>query len=205
VWSPSFVEAHNRAHQDDGWRFAWRPAPGFCGPWACVINAGNASVGDMGIMALLAVNRFHVENPGRLDRVAFRNGTRIGDQLTFNYLAASLEVQKEGRLTMWADQDYYGLLPLHGNCVVSHSVSGLAGYDQFDTVFAGYPLVHNIAALSDFGYYYPENDIEQAVAMMVTMAQGHDPDLADIHRRLARFRVDHADAVRAYGFAAGGQ
>jgi len=205
VWSASLVDWHNRVHHDDGQTFAFRRAAGFAGPWRCVINAANTSARNMGVLPLIAVNRFHIENPGVISRVEFRNGAHFVNQLTFNHIAACLEIHLEERLTIWSDQDYRGLLALTGDFVFSHRLDSAVEFYHLDTLFAGYPLLHNAADLADLGYYYPDSDIDRAVAltgeMVLTHATDFDARLSETRRRLGRFAVDHPDNIDAYSKA----
>jgi hypothetical protein len=205
VWSPSYVDAHNRTHQHPDQQFAFRRPAQFAGPWRCVINAANTAAFNMGVLPLMAVNRAHIDNPGAVGRVEFRNGARLVEHLTFNHIAASLELHREGALTIWSDQDFHALLALKGDCVVSHRLDGLAEFAHLDTVYAGYPLLHNARDLADLGYFYPDNAIDRAVALAGEMFRAHatDAKLADARLGLGRFAVVHPDNRRAYARAIG--
>jgi hypothetical protein len=202
VWSASFVDWHDRLHPGQPFAFA-RGA----GPWRCVINASNVSAATMGVLPLLAVNRMHLDNPGAIAGVAFRSGAQLSEHPTFNHIAASLELHHAGALTLWADQDFHRLMALHGDCVLAHRLDAGAEPWLLDTLHAGYPLLHNAAALADLGNYYPGNDIDCAVAQAGAMIGGHlrdfDARLADTRRRLGRFAIDHRDTVAAYSRAMG--
>jgi len=159
----------------------------------------------MGVLPLLAVNRFHVENPGAIARVEFRNGRHLPNQLTFNFIAANCEVHQQGLLTIWSDQDFYQFLPLKADFVFSHNLDGEVEFDHLDAVFGGYPLLHNVSALSDLGYCYKGGDIDQAIGLLRAMVLGDpanfDADLRESRRRLARFDVENRDNIAAYNKA----
>ena len=41
------------------------------------------------------------------------------------------------------------------NIVVSHQLDCPQNYLYLDTIYGGYPLIHNSLHFSDIGYYYP--------------------------------------------------
>ncbi|KUR78719.1 DUF2827 family protein [Novosphingobium sp. Fuku2-ISO-50] len=201
VWSASVIERHDR-QQAEGAGFVLAYAPRCGGALRCVINEPNTTARKMGVIPLLAVNRFHTENPGAIARVAYRHGVHLPDQLTFNFIAANCEVHHQGLLTIWDDRDFFAFLPNHADFVFAHNGDGSVEFDHLDTLHAGYPLLHNVPALSDLGHYYADSDIDRAVALLGDILLANPAHFearrAETRRKLRRFDVANDDVVAVY-------
>ena len=199
VWSASLIGWHDRVH---GTAFALPYAPRAGGMLRCVIDAPNTSPRAMGVLPLLAIERFHRERRGAVARVEFRHGRALVGHVTFEHLAGGLDVHRQGLLTIWADQDLYAFLPVKADVVVTHSLDGTLRHELLDTLFGGYPLVHNLPALYDSGHFYPDCDLDQAVRGLCTVLRANPAQfaarLADQRARLARFDVANRANVDAY-------
>ena len=203
VWSASVIERHDR-RQAEGAGFVLAYAPRCGGALRCVINEPNATARKMGVIPLLAVNRFHTENPGAIARVEYRHGVHLPDQLTFNFIAANCEVHHQGLLTIWDDRDFFAFLPDHADFVFAHNGDGSVEFDHLDTLHAGYPLLHNVPALSDLGQYYADSDSDsdRAVALLGDILLANpahfEAHRAETRRKLRRFDVANDDIVAVY-------
>lgn len=199
VWSPALIAWHDRAH---GSAFALPHAPRAGGMLRCVIDAPNTSPRAMGVLPLLAIERFHREQRGAVARVEFRHGRALVGHRAFEHLAGGLDVHRQGLLTIWADQDLHAFLPRKADVVVAHSLDGTLRHALLDMLFGGYPLVHNVPALDDCGHYYPDCDLDQAVLGLHAVLRANPAQFAarltDQRARLARFDVANRANVDAY-------
>ena len=57
--------------------------------------------------------------------------------------------------------------------VLSHQLNCELNYLYFDCLYLGLPLLHNSSMLSEFGYYYPDSDIETAAKKIDYIAINH--------------------------------
>ena len=61
----------------------------------------------------------------------------------------------------------------YGSVVLSHQSLNDLNYLYFDALYLLLPLIHNSKPLSEYGYYYHENDIDQAVSQLELALNDH--------------------------------
>jgi aspartyl-tRNA synthetase len=63
------------------------------------------------------------------------------------------------------------------NCVISTTQEWDLNYVFLECFYYGIPLIHNSKILEDYGYYYPDLDINMAVEQIETVFKTHNTKL----------------------------
>ena len=89
-----------------------------------------------------------------------------------------------------------------GNTIVSHQIENELNYLYFEALYLGLPLIHNSEALSDFGYYYPKNDIQMAAKQVKNAFLNHEEQLnsykGDVQRLFQKHSPYNASNINGY-------
>ena len=66
-----------------------------------------------------------------------------------------------------------------GSILVSHQQDNALNYIYLEAFYLNIPLLHNSDIISDFGYFYPENDIDIAVTRLNEIINQHSDSEED--------------------------
>lgn len=83
-------------------------------------------------------------------------------------------IGQAGKVTV-EDRHHIGfLLGQHTEAVISHQWENNLSYLYWETLYTGWPLIHNSEAIRELGYYYPEFDPAAGGEAMVEGLKSHD-------------------------------
>jgi len=116
------------------------------------------------------------------------NGQAHRDNAHFASFTTSLTAAQAGKLTL--EPRFVGaqMLADHCDAVVTHQWQNALNYLYWETLFGGYPLIHNSPMLEGLGYRYADFDAQAGAGALVTALETHDDDLA-AYRDRAQARI----------------
>lgn len=113
-----------------------------------------------------------------------------------------LDLVQHSKATFIGRYDTPTFLSAHTDLVISHQWENPLNYFYFDVCWQGYPLIHNADLVSDLGYYYPQNNVEQGSEAVLTAMRIHafefEHYLVDQRQKIARFLPDNPEVIRIY-------
>ena len=90
----------------------------------------------------------------------------------------------------------------YGNTIVSHQVENELNYLYFEALYLGLPLIHNSDMLSDYGYYYPKNDVQMAAKQVKNAFLNHEKQLnaykGDAQRLFEKYSPYNPNNINGY-------
>lgn len=199
LWAPDFLIESGTVQADEplGYKIG-SLADGNIRP---AIFEPNISPIKMGTIPLLICEEVERISPNRIAAVDFMNGVHLRETLTFAQLSDNLNLSKAGKLRIKAREYVSDIFKSGANMVVSHQIEVEQNYLYLDTLYGGYPLIHNSRSFADVGYYYEESDIAAGVTQVLNAALYHDLNLHDYKSRalrkiasvdpLSRANIDH--------------
>ncbi len=72
---------------------------------------------------------------------------------------------------------------LFGSLVISHQLENDLNYLYFDALYLDLPLIHNSNTLKKFGYFYPHNDIDEAIEKIKDVLESHNKNIISYKKR----------------------
>lgn len=93
------------------------------------------------------------------------------------------------------------LLSEEADMIISHQWGNPLNYAYLDTVYLGYPLVHNAELCQDIGYYYKDWQLKDAGDLIIKAAgfRKLDENYAERHRNiLKRYTLDNKIMINQY-------
>lgn len=93
-------------------------------------------------------------------------------------------------------------LSKYTDVVISHQWENPLNYAYLDTLYLGYPLIHNAHMIKDAGYYYDGQDIEQGSLMLKYALTEHDKHIDEYNFKnkmvLKRYSTDNEYTISIY-------
>ena len=160
LWAPSFLQRQIDLVERAGGSFGFNPrkraraAQG----WAAAILEPNIGVVKSCFIPMLACDAAYREQPRALRHMMVLNSVHMKEHPTFNRFATVLDLTRDHRASFEPRVTLpETMVRLERDLVVSHQWENDQNYLYYDTLYGGYPLVHNSPWLHERapGFYYP--------------------------------------------------
>lgn len=164
VWEPYFIKG-----QEDIYRHRQN------GPYSFTIIEPNISFQKCSLIPIMICEKYFRQTPNRFHEVAVVNGNKLLESLHFkNTVLPTLDIHKAGRLHLLPRANTKELAKaLNTHIVIHHTINNDYNYIFMEHLRMGFPVIHNFAALKDYGYYYEGDDIASACALIDVIAETH--------------------------------
>ena len=152
-----------------------------------VILEPNLSLLKNCILPLSIVENFERQFPNILGSCNVIGGRHLVENHYFMRLILLMDIyrKRSNFLKMFSRKPFLESIISHGSIVISHQCLNDLNYLYFDALYLLLPLIHNSNTLSDFGYYYPENDIEKATCQINNALNNHTKNISEY-----KYKVD---------------
>ncbi|WP_269615933.1 DUF2827 family protein [Prochlorococcus marinus] len=144
-----------------------------------VILEPNLSLLKNCILPLSIVEHFERNYPEVLNSCNVIGGKPLASNHYFMRLILMMDIYKNRNnfLKVHDRKPFVEAVISHGSIVISHQYLNDLNYLYFDALYLLLPLIHNSKELADFGYYYPENDIEIATNQIQKALTNHSKNI----------------------------
>lgn len=140
--------------------------------------------------------------PDAIDRVLLFSAAHLKGMAHVEEMIAATDLGRAGRVFAEQRMALPEVLGTHLDIVVTHQWENNLNYLYWDTLYAGYPLVHNAAPIADVGYFYPDFDPQAGGRALLKALEGHAAARASARagelRAVWRYHVDNPDNQMAY-------
>jgi hypothetical protein len=177
VWDPMFIE-------DLG--FLYKPAPIGEGR-TFVVMEPNISFQKNSLIPIMALEAYYRKYPSKVKEAIIVNGQKFKENPYFaKNIAPHLSILKAGILQLMPRAHIVNFVRAYPHAIVlQHQVNNQYNYSFLEWMHMGYPVVHNIQALKEFGYYYEGNDFDGAAERIEAIVEHHDLNV-ETHRAHSR-------------------
>lgn len=180
LWS-SLVLEREIGKLPDGASFGYRPGRR---RWRVGIFEPNICMVKTSFVPMLCCEAAHRAAPELLDHVSAFNTFQMKDDVSFGSFARSLDIVKDGLASFEGRFPLCRVVASNVDAVVSHQWENAQNYVYYETLFGGYPLIHNSPLIGDCGYRYHDFDCEEGGEVLQQAYAEHDANL-DQYRRCA--------------------
>jgi len=198
IWDPIIIR---QAQAQEGRMFRWR-APDQDGRWKIANFEPNVNVVKTFHLPLLVCENAHRINPHLIEHVFLLNTYHLSNQVHFEEFIGALNLGREGRISAEPRLPIMDLLSLHANAVVAHQWENELNYHYWDSLYGGFPLIHNSDAFKDVGYYYPNFDARRGGEVLIDALVNHENNLPSYKRQVAKllwtFSIDNPEVQESY-------
>ena len=158
IWSPLFLDKTIEAAEREGKSFGFKPSQGERRGWRVAIFEPNISVVKSYLVPMLLCEEAYRSNPEAVSYMMVMNTFQLKEHQTFLRFAANLDLTKEHKATYEPRVLFTTAMTRHEcNAVVAHHWECGMNYAYYDTLYGGYPLIHNSEFLQQagVGIFYP--------------------------------------------------
>ncbi|MFK0380047.1 DUF2827 domain-containing protein [Pandoraea sp. NPDC090278] len=180
LWSPYFLKRRCQALVGQGLHFGYRPR---AGRWRLSIAEPNISVVKSCQYPMLVADAFYRRHPDAVEKLSVVNTSSVREHPTFLYFANRLDLVQHHKAAFADRVDLPSLLAQHTDAVISHQWENPQNYLYYDTLYGGYPLIHNSTMLGDAGYFYPAFDAAAGATALHEAWCHHDARHEDYNAR----------------------
>ena len=198
LWSPVFLEM-GLARMSPDLRFGYQPGRR---RWRMCVFEPNLSLVKTSVIPMLVCEEAYRKRPTFCETFKFCNTHKSKDNPAFLRFAQALDIVKNGLCSFDGRFYYYQFMASHGDCVVSHQWHNAQNYLYYETLYGGYPLIHNSPMMKDLGYFYPDFDCKAGGEALIRAYETHDKNLEEYKATAAEFLktldISHKPNIDAY-------
>lgn len=199
IWAPDLLQ---NAAQLAGQRLFWK-RPIAQTPARIGVFDPNVNVLKTFHLPLLASEEAFRANPAAIDRVLLFSATHLRELAHFTEFCGATDLFAAGKIFVEERYPLAAMLGEHIDVVVTHQWQNGLNYLYWDVLYAGYPLVHNAAAISEIGYFYADFDPQDGGEAIGDAIEHHaetfERDRPKVLEALWQFHIDNPANQRRYG------
>lgn len=177
LWSPVFLEDSIFNSGFENGTFGYKPGSLKAGGAEPAIFEPNLSTIKTGIIPFLICEQIERTDPNLFKKVHFMNSAQLAKHPTFVSLVGNSHLYTKSKVALSYREYFAKIMGLGANIVISHQLYCAQNYLYLDTLYGGYPLIHNSPLFADVGYYYPDSDVEAGVRQVRLALEEHDLNL----------------------------
>lgn len=181
VWDPVFIE-------ELGYLYKSPPSvAGVTGPRTFVVMEPNISFQKNSLIPIMALEAYYRKNPSFVNEAIIVNGYKFKENAYFmRSVAPSLTILRDGKLKLMPRAHIINFARAYPHAIViQHQVNNGYNYSLLEWMTMGFPVLHNVPAFKEFGYYYEGNDFDAGATALHAIVQHHDLNI-ETHRAHAR-------------------
>ena len=201
IWSPSFlnwiIEIERKIHPDFKILFEDREFD----KWRVASIEPNTSILKNMMPILHSMEWAYLQNKDLYRQFNITNAKEFIDHPILIEIAKQLDIQKDGKLGFDPRWNIVVLLANYAEMIVSHQWGNPLNYAYLDTVYLGYPLIHNAHLCQDIGYYYKDFNLKHGGDMINKAALYHKNDKEYMTRNrqlIKRYMPTNAALIEQY-------
>ena len=144
-------------------------------PRIFIIMEPNISFQKNALIPIMTMDAYFRKFPRRIDQVIVVNGNRLKENPYFaTSVLPNLTIFKAGKLQLLPRAHMSNIVKAFRNAiVVQHQVNNAYNYSFLEWITLGYPLVHNVSRLKEYGYYYDGNNFDAACDQIEVVVKHH--------------------------------
>lgn len=164
----------------------------------------NISFQKCSLVPLMILEKWYREHRSWNGEIVVINGERLLLIPFFKAIFDSLDIVKDGLVKMRGRTDILSLLKEFPSGIpICHQWNNEYNYMVLEYFATGYPVMHNASDWSQYGYYYPNSDLEAGVKLIEKIRNYHADNLGiyKAHARALMWRHSpyNPDVQRSWG------
>jgi len=176
IWDSIFIEhqINNSIYKDQEINFASINSKGF------LIMEPNMFFSKNCILPIFIVEAFEQKYPNLMEGCHILCANKLAKNDYFIKLLLQLDIFKRKNFLKIQNRALFiDAIHQYGSILVSHQQDNALNYLYLEAFYLNIPLLHNSEEISNFGYYYPENDIDIALMELKKIIYLHNKNLSE--------------------------
>jgi hypothetical protein len=207
LWSPYFLETSIRAAEASGGRFGFDPMVSRSEKrgWRTAVFEPNIAVLKNCWIPMLVCEQAYRNKPDSISLMMVMNSFQMKEHPTFFRFASNLDLTKHNKASYEPRVQFAQIMAGHRmDAVVAHHWECGLNYAYYDTLFGGYPLIHNSEFLerAGVGIFYPGFSARRGGEKFIESWE-QSPEFWEDYRRkakdyLATLHPEHPENIRIF-------
>lgn len=185
IWAPAALE---HAMQSLGVNPAWKGRPE---TWSLGTFDPNINVVKSFHIPLLVAEAAHRQHPDSIRRMMLFCTEHLKGRTHFESYVSTLSLGKAGKVTSEGRHGIVSMLGREVDAVITHQWENDLNYLFWDTLYLGYPLIHNSMELEHAGYRYLDFDPICGGRMLAAALEAHDGPTEADKQAVWRFHINN--------------
>lgn len=173
IWSPLFIEKVIKRINGLGLHFGYQPSNQ---AKRIAMFEPNISVTKTSHTSILLCEQAYRQNAQVIKHVYACCTYEKRQHSAFHNFIGRTDLVKDGVLTVEGRYQFPDFMARYADVVVSHQWENALNYIYYETLYGGYPLIHN-SDLLPLAYYYPRFDALQGANILLDAIENHDKHL----------------------------
>lgn len=199
IWSPLFIQQHVDVVEKGGHQFGYQARTGADRPgWRTAIFEPNISVGKNCFIPMLVCEQAYRLDQRSVSMMMVMNTVHMKEHPTFNRFAINLDLTRHHKASYEPRVAFVECMTQQKmDAVVSHHWEWGLNYLYYDTLYGGYPLIHNSEYLKagGVGIFYPDFEASAGGHALLD-AWNQEPEFWDDYKKAGAAYLSKLDPVR---------
>ena len=166
-----------------------KKAPHLFNSKGVIIMEPNLNSSKNCILPLYIVESYEAKFPKTIDSCNLLAADKLAQNEYFIKLVLQLKIytNRTDFLKIHKRKTLINAISNYGSIVISHQQDNALNNLYFEVLSLGLPLLHNSSMISDYGYFYPENNIDEAVKQIELILNNHKKDFESYKKKTDQF------------------
>ncbi len=185
LWQSLFID-HQLKHSKNLFN---KKAPHLINNKGVIVMEPNLNSSKNCILPLYIVESFDKKFPNKINSCNLLSAEALAKNEYFIKLILQLNIYKNRPdfLKVHKRKTLINSISSYGSIVISHQQDNGLNNLYFEVLYLGLPLLHNSRIISDYGYFYSENNIDEAVKQLELILNSHKNDFSRYKIRSDKF------------------
>jgi Protein of unknown function (DUF2827) len=197
IWEPTMIL---RAAAETRRNILYRPPPQ--NTWVVACFDSNVHVVETFHLPMLVTENAYRRKPSQIERLLLFGAEHLKNSAHVSEMINAMSLGRERKIFVETPHRLTDVIGRHCNAVVAHQWENNLNYLYWETLYLGWPLVHNSTAFLEVGYYYPEFDPIAGGDVMTEGLASHVSSVSKqsdaIRETLWAFSIDNPKVQRQY-------
>ncbi|MFA5586429.1 MAG: DUF2827 family protein [Saccharofermentanales bacterium] len=162
----------------------------------------NINVVKFCMYPLLIAENLYRKSKDSFKHLYVTNSEKIKSNKYFIKLMKHLDIVKDKKATFEGRYITPVFLSKFTDIIISHQWENPLNYAYLDTLYLGYPLIHNAKMIKDAGYYYENSNVDMATNILEYVIKHHDKNIEEYELKtkkiLDRYSVNNKLIIEEY-------
>jgi hypothetical protein len=164
IWEPDFVEKQFKQSKRE-------EKPNI------FVMEPNISSAKTALIPMAIIEKLYRLDPEKFDKAVIFNSERFANRENFlyNFVDNMPSLQARNGKVFFNKRDTINNIFVKPDILLTHQVDNELNYLTNEALNMGIPVVHNSPPYKDFGYYYPDMNVDDGVEQILNVIANHDP------------------------------
>jgi Protein of unknown function (DUF2827) len=201
VWDPRFIEKSCDDYEKSNNKTAYYQ-PNGTNKKRILNFEPNLNMVKTSTQSLVVVERFFRQHPELVADSYFFNSATVKEKKDFIDFVKNLDIYQSKKLSFEGGMSIVPALAKYGDIVVANQNQNELNYLYLDAAWLGYPILHNSEMMKEIGFYYENNNAQQASEILYNICQNFDKNYKkykeESREKAKKYMITNEEHIKEY-------